>query len=422
MDIIKELLQGVPLPKMAKIWQSFPAPEIADVPAALREQLAKPGVINTVKPGMRVAIGVGSRGVAGIPTLTRVTVEEIRKQGGVPFIVPAMGSHGGATAEGQREVLTSLGITEAAVGCEILSSMDVVEIGRLDNGLPVYIDKFAYEADGIVVICRVKPHTAFRGKCESGMVKMITIGLGKQKGAESCHAHSFKHMGENILAMSAISLARTPILFGVASIENAYDRIAKIIATPAAELVETDSAMLIEAKANMPKFLFDRFDVLIVDQVGKEISGDGMDPNITGRYSTPYASGGPEIARLVVLYLTEGTHGNAVGMGTADCITRKMFDKIDFKKTYANSLTSTVTSCIRVPMVLDDDRDAILAAIKTCNARTAADARVVRVKDTLHMGEISISASMLPEAKANPNIKILSPLYDLIFDDAGNLL
>jgi len=422
MEIIKSLLRGTPLPRLAKIRQNFAAPEVADVAGALRDQLAKPGVIDTVKPGMRIAIGVGSRGVAGIPTLTRVTVEEIRKRQGLPFVVPAMGSHGGATAEGQRDVLANLGVTEETIGCEICSSMEVVEIGRLENGLPVYMDKFAYGADGIVVINRVKPHTSFRSQIESGMVKMITIGLGKQKGAESCHAFSFKYMAEHILAMSAISLARTPILFGVGTVENAYDGIARVVAVAARELIETEKGMLAEAKANMPRIMFDQFDVLIVDRIGKEISGDGMDPNITGRYPTPYVSGGPDIAKIAVLDLTDRTHGNANGMGAADFITRKLANKIDFEKTYANGVTSTVVNPTKMPMVLDDDRDAILTAVKTCNARDLAQARVVRIIDTLHMGEIFVSGSMLAEALSNPAIEVLSSPADLIFDQAGNLL
>jgi hypothetical protein len=300
--------------------------------------------------------------------------------------------------------------------------MDVVELGRLDNGLPVYMDKFAHAADGIVVINRVKPHTSFRSSNESGMVKMITIGLGKQKGAESCHAYSFKYMAEHILAMSAISLARTPILFGVGTVENAYERIARVVAVPANELVEVEKGMLTEAKANMPTFMFDQFDVLIVEQIGKEISGDGMDSNIIGRYPTPYASGGPDIAKIAVLDLSEPTHGNANGMGAADFITRKLADKIDFKMVYANGLTSTVVIPTRMPMVLDDDRDAILAAVKTCNARDLARARVVRIKDTLHMGNIFVSDSMLPEARSNPAIEVLSAPADLVFDPAGNLV
>jgi hypothetical protein len=422
MDIISQLLQEVPLPRMARIWQSFAAPEVGDVSRALKDQLAKPRVLDAVKPGMRIAISVGSRGLAELPCLVRVTVEEVRRRGGKPFIVPAMGSHGGATAEGQRDVLKNLGVTEETVGCEILASMDVVEIGKIDSGMPVFIDRHAHSADGIVVICRVKPHTAFRGPNESGLVKMIAIGLGKQRGAESCHAYSFKGMAERIQAMSALTLKRTPILFGIATVENAYDKIARIVATPADELVETDRALLVEAKANMPRFLFERFDVLIVERMGKEISGDGMDTNITGRYATPYAFGGPEIAKLVVLDLTEETHGNAVGMGTADFITKKMFNKIDFQVTYANSLTSTVTSVVRVPMVLKNDREAIVAAIKTCNAADLTRARVVRIQDTLHLGEISISESMLLEARAKPEIEILSTPVEMRFDGDDNLL
>jgi hypothetical protein len=422
MGIISQLLQDVPLPRMARIWQSFAAPEVNDVPFTLREQLAKPGILDTIKPGMRIAVGVGSRGLAELPTLVRVTVEAIRGRGGQPFIVPAMGSHGGATAAGQRGVLANLGVTEESAGCAIVASMDVVEIGKLDNGLPVYMDSHAYAADGIVILGRVKPHTAFRGPSESGLVKMIAIGLGKQRGAEACHAYSFKYMAEHIQAMASVALERAPILFGVATVENAYEKIARIIATPAPALKVTDRELLIEAKANMPRILFDCFDVLIVDRMGKEISGDGMDPNITGRYSTPHASGGPHIEKLVVLDLTEHTRGNAVGIGCADFITQKMFNRIDFDATYANCLTSTVTSCVRIPVILENDRQAILAAIKTCNARDLAKARVVRIEDTLRVGRIAISESMLTEASEHRDIEILSGPAELRFDDEDNLL
>jgi hypothetical protein len=422
MDVIKRMLQGIPLPRMAKATQSFPAGELADVAGALREQLGKPGVVDTIKPGRRIAIAVGSRGVAEIPTLVRVTAEEIRRRGGTPFIVPAMGSHGGATAEGQREVLANLGVTEKTAGCDILASMEVVEIGRLDSGLPVYIDKNAYGADGIVVINRVKPHTAFRGECESGMVKMITIGLGKHMGAESCHAYSFKYMAEHILLMSEISLAKTPILFGVGTVENAYDKVMKVVAVPAHQIVETDKAMLVEAKANMPKFLIETFDVLIVDQIGKNISGEGMDPNITGRYSTPYASGGPDITRVVVLDLSEATHGNAIGVGAADFVTRKLADKIDFKASYANSMTALLPRTTAMPTVMEDDRDAILAALKTCDARDKGQARIIRIKDTLHLGDLQISESLVQEAMAHPMMELVSPVADMRFDADGNLI
>jgi hypothetical protein len=258
MDVIKQLLKDVPLPRMVKVRQTFPATRLDDVPGALRRELVKEEIVRQVKPGMRVAVAVGSRGVADIPTLVRVTVEELKRLGAEPFIIPAMGSHGGATAEGQREVLANLGVTEASAGCPIRATMDVVEIGRLDNGLPVYIDKFAHDADGIVVINRVKPHTAFRGDNESGMVKMITIGLGKQRGAESAHAFSFKYMAEHIVAMTKVVLAKMPVLFAVGTVENAYDQVAKVVAVPPEAIIETDRKLLVEARGNMASLPFSR--------------------------------------------------------------------------------------------------------------------------------------------------------------------
>lgn len=422
MDVIKELLEGIPLPQMVKVKLSFPAPKVVDVEATIRQELAKPGVGDTVKPGMRIAVAVGSRGLAELPTLVRVLVAELKKRGAAPFIVPAMGSHGGATAEGQADVLANLGVTGASAGCPVVSSMEVVEIGRLDNGLPVYMDKNAYGADGIVFVARVKPHTAFRGANESGLVKMITIGLGKQKGAESCHAYSFKYMAEHIVAMAKIALAKRPILFGLGTVENAYDEIARIVAVPAAEIIETDRKLLVEAKANMPSLLFKKIDVLIVDQIGKDISGDGMDPNITGRYPTPYASGGPDVSKLVVLDLTDKTHGNANGMGAADFATRRLADKINFPMTYANGLTSTVVLPTHMPTILESDYDAIRGSIKTCNARDLTQARVVRIKDTLHLGEIMISEAMLAEAKTIAGITVIGQPQVLKFDAAGGLV
>jgi len=422
LDIIQELLQDIPLPRMVKIRQSFPTEEIQDVAGALRAELTNSFVLEGVKPGMSIAIAVGSRGVAEIPTITRVVVEEIKKRGGQPFIVPSMGSHGGATAEGQIEVLANLGVTEQIAGCPIRSSMEVVQIGCLENGLPVYLDKLASKADGIVVINRVKPHTAFRGTNESGICKMITIGLGKQKGAESCHAYSFKYMAENIVAMAKIVLAKVPILFAVGTVENAYDKVSKIVAVPAAEIIEKDAELLIEAKGNMPSLCIDKIDVLIIDQIGKDVSGDGMDPNITGRYPTPYASGGPEVAKMVVLDLTEATHGNANGMGTADFATRKLADKVNFKMTYANGLTSTVVGPTHMPTILDNDCDAIRAAVKTCNALDLSKARIVRIKDTLHLREIWISEELIAEAIQKSHVIIESEPQEMTFDSAGNLV
>ncbi|MDM5340182.1 lactate racemase domain-containing protein [Fictibacillus enclensis] len=408
MEIISQLLQDIALPKMMKVKQSFHAPELDDTAQAVQQTLKETGVLSRISPGDRVAIAAGSRGVADLPILVRETVNAVISAGGSPFIVPAMGSHGGATAEGQREVLEQLGVTEASVGAPIVSSMEVVQTGTLENGLPVYTDKNAASADKVIVINRIKPHTAFRGPVESGLMKMITIGLGKQKGAEAAHAYSFKYMAEHVPQMAKMVMAKIPIIFGLGSIENAYDRPAKIVAVPAEEMEEREPGLLLEAKVLMPKILFDPMDVLIVEEIGKDISGDGMDPNITGRYATPYAYGGPDVARIVVLGLTEKTHGNANGIGLADTTTRKLFNSISWEKGYANALTSTVTSVIKVPMVLEDEEMAIKAAIKTCNARDLTKARVVRIPNTLDLQHIWISESLREEAEAHSDIEILS--------------
>ncbi len=421
MDIIKELLKDVPLPRMVKIRQTFNADEILDVSAALSTALVDSGQLKQIKPGMNIAIAAGSRGVAQIATLVRTTVAEVKKQGANPFVVPAMGSHGGATAAGQAEVLAHLGITEEYVGCPIVSSMEVVEITRLPNGMPVYIDKNAYQADGIIVINRIKPHTAFRGTNESGLVKMITIGLGKQKGAESCHAYGFKHMHSLIPAMAQEMLKLAPIMFGIATVENAYDHVAKVIVAGAAELIETDRQLLTEAKAAMPRIEFSPIDVLVIEEIGKDISGDGMDPNITGRYPTPYPTGGPEVSKMVVLDLTEKTGGNANGVGTADFTTRRLVDKTDFQSLYANGITSTVVRPNAIPMTLDCDLDAIRAAVKTSNALDLSKVRLVRIKNTLQLGEIMISEAMLPDALSLANVTICSEPFEMQFDEQGNL-
>ena len=421
MNIIKELLKDVPLPKMVKIRQTFNADEILDVSAALSAALVESGQLAQIRPGMNIAIAAGSRGVAQIATLVRTTVAEVKKLGANPFVVPAMGSHGGATGAGQAEVLAHLGITEEYVGCPIVSSMEVVEISRLPNGMPVYIDKNAYQADGIIVINRIKPHTAFRGPNESGLVKMITIGLGKQKGAESCHAYGFKYMHDLIPAMANEMLQLAPIMFGIATVENAYDHVAKIVVAGAAELIETDRQLLIEAKAAMPRIEFSPIDVLVIDEIGKDVSGDGMDPNITGRYPTPYPTGGPEVSKMVVLDLTEKTGGNANGVGTADFTTKRLVNKTDFQALYANGITSTVVRPNAIPMTLDCDLDAIRAAVKTSNALDLSKIRLVRIKNTLQLGEIMISEAMLPDALSLANVTVCSEPFEMQFDDLGNL-
>ncbi|MFC8561341.1 nickel pincer cofactor-dependent isomerase, group 22 [Peribacillus frigoritolerans] len=416
MDIISELLREIQLPKMVQVRQKFRTTQIADVAGEVKKAIKEAGVLSRINEEDRVAIAVGSRGIADLPTLVRETVAAVKEAGGNPFIVPAMGSHGGATAEGQIDVLLQLGISEEAVRAPIRSSMEVIKLDELPNGLPVYIDKLAYESDKIIVINRIKPHTAFRGPVESGLMKMITIGLGKQKGAEAAHAYSFKYMAEHVPEMAKVSLSKTPIIFGLASIENAYDKPAKIVAVPAEDLEVVEPGLLLEAKSLMPKIHFDSMDVLIVNELGKDISGDGMDPNITGNFATPYATGGPDVKRTVVLGLTEKTHGNANGIGMADMTTKAVMNEIKWEKGYANALTSTVTDVVKLPMFLDTQELAVKAAIKTCNAFDLNKVRIVRIKNTLEIGEIWISESMMEEALKNEDIEILSDPEDLALD------
>jgi len=421
MGIVQELLKNIPVPKMAKVKVSFDDSCIGDVAAELKLKLEQDKIKQLVKPGMEIAIAVGSRGLDRLVEITATTVKFLQEAGAKPFIVPSMGSHGGATAEGQREVLAHLGVTEQTVNCEIRSSMEVVQLGTLPNGLPVYVDKFASEADGIVVINRIKPHTAFRGPVESGIMKMISIGLGKQKGAEACHQLGFKYMAENVPAMAHMIMEKKPLLFGVASIENAFDKVAYLDVMTKEDIVEREPALQEQAKSLLPKLFFDQLDVLVIDQIGKNISGDGMDPNITGRYPTPYAHGGPDVNKMCVLDLTPQTEGNANGVGTADFTTQRLVDKMDRDVTYANGLTSTVCAPTKIATTLPNDLQCIQAAVKTCNILDFEQVKLVRIHNTLEISEIEVSEALIDYVKQHPQMEIVEGPYELQFDEQGNL-
>jgi hypothetical protein len=422
MSIIQSILNGISIPPMVRIRQKFDATYLVDPIAVLRQELQKPGAMDQILPGQSVALAIGSRGIANIAEVAKVTIDVIKKAGAYPFIVPCMGSHGGATAEGQIEVLKQLGITEQFVGAPIRASMDVIQIEQMPNGLPVYVDRIASQADAIVIINRIKPHTAFRGRIESGIMKMIAIGLGKQKGADACHQSGYKNMAENVIEMSRILIHKLPIRFGIALVENAYDQTCRIEVLLPPDIEHREVVLLGEAKERMAKLLFTQVDVLVIDYLGKNISGDGMDPNITGRYPTPYAEGGPEVSKMVVLDLTPETKGNANGVGLADFTTKRLVDKIDKEATYANALTSTDCDPSKIPMTLANDFEAIKAGVKTCNILNYSQCRMVRIRDTLHIGEIEISVPMLEEASAHSEIEIVSKPYEFVFDEIGNLL
>lgn len=419
--VVGKIVGQVDAPKMARVKQIFEDNTLRDIPGTIAKEFAKPEIASRVKSGMKIGITVGSRGVANIAVITKEIILNVKKLGGEPFIFPAMGSHGGATAEGQLEVLASYNITEKTMGVPIKSSMETVVIGKSPEGKPVSIDKYAHEADGIIVAARVKPHTAFRGTYESGLLKMMVIGMGKQKGAESCHDEGFGRMAYNVETYADVIMAKTKILFGVAMVENAFDNTCLIEAVTTENFKKREAVLLKEAKALMPKILIPKFDILIVDQIGKNFSGDGADPNVTGTYCTPYATGGPEFQRYVVLDLSDETHGNAIGIGLADFTTKRVFDKTDFDASYPNGLTSTVVSGMKMPMVLKNDRTAIQAAIFCTTNIDKTKPKIVRIKNTSHIEEIMVSEALIDEVKKTPKMELLEDAKPLPFDKDNNL-
>lgn len=377
-----------------------------------------------VRPGQRIAIAVGSRGVANIARITRATAEAVRRVGGEPFVVPAMGSHGGATAEGQVAILESLGVTEAFVRCPIRSSMEVVQIGTTDDGMPVYLDRNAASADGIVVINRVKKHTDFHGDLESGLMKLLCIGLGKKAQADLVHSYGAPGLKRYIPLVARVTLARAPILLGVATLENGYEQTAEILTFDATEIEAGEKRLLRKNKRTYPGLPFDEIDVLVVDWIGKEISGTGMDTNVIGRIRIP---GEPEPARprirtIVALALTEASHGNAVGLGLADLISHRLRDAMDDEATAVNVITSGFLDRGKVPLTLPNDRAAIETALLRLPPESRRRPRLVRIQDTLHVAEFEVSEALLEDVGSNPNLGVVGAPAPLAFDESNTIV
>ncbi len=418
------------LPKMVKIRQKVQAPKIDDYISVLREEMRKADLSEKVKPGSRIAITAGSRGIAHVRDILATIVDEVKKLGGKPFLVPAMGSHGGATPEGQIAVLKSLGITSESIGAPIYASMEVEEVGRLENGAPVYVDRIALKSDGIIVVNRIKPHTDFKGRIESGLMKMMVIGLGKQKGAETIHRYQMEGYLKLIPEAAKLIMKKASIIMGIAILENAYHEVAKIRALKPEKIEDEEPKLLEEAKNLMAKIPFKEMDVLIVEEMGKDISGVGMDTNVIGRFwaaiPESYKMDTPKIGRIVVLDLSEGSHGNAVGIGLADITTKRLVSKIDFEATFMNCLTGTWPELGKIPPFLPNDRDAILMALRCCGPIDPLKAKIVRIKNTLDLEEMWISESLLEtikqEKELTERIEILSEPEEMRFDVLGNLI
>lgn len=408
------------MPPLTRIRQSFKGDKLDDIEAALRDELDRSGL--RIDRGSRIAIAVGSRGIAHLATIVKQIVLWVKQQRGQPFIVPAMGSHGGATSEGQQRILEGYGLTESYTGAKICSSMNVVELPRGDLSIPVYMDKLASQADGTIVVNRIKPHTSFHARFESGLMKMIAIGLGKHAQAKAIHQLGLPGLREVMPQVARQVLQQGNILMGVGIVENAYDETLKIRVLPAKDIKTAESELLELARANMPKLPVETLDLLIVDEIGKDISGLGMDTNIIGRLKIPGEPEptSPNIKVIVIRDLSAGAHGNAIGMGLADIATRRLYEKIDFKAVYENALTSTFLERSKVPVIAETDREAIDFAFRALGAIDPAEARVARIKNTLRLDCLQVSPAVLREIEGRQEIEIVGPVAEL-FDGHGQM-
>jgi hypothetical protein len=408
------------IPKVCRIRQKFNTDKIENIEEEIYRQFSAIQVQNIVKPGMRIAVTAGSRGIANIQKIIRTVCEYLKSFGAEPFIVPSMGSHGGATADGQVRVLEKLGITEKSVGVPILSSMDVVEIGETSKGVKVYMDKIAYSSDGIVVVNRVKPHTDFSGEIESGLLKMIAVGLGKHKGCSAMHAGG---LAATIPEAAGVALNKAPILFGLAILENSRDETYKLKALRPSDFEREEKLLLKEAKTLVPKLPVDELDVLVVQKIGKMYSGTGMDTKVIGRIRV-FGEKEPEVPRInkiIALDLDENSYGNALGIGLADITTRRLFDRIDFDVTYANIIPTTYLERGKIPVIMPDDCEAIKTALKTIGNVHPEEVKLGIIKNTLHIEELYLTRAAITQVKNQSDIEILEEDLELEFDENNSL-
>ncbi len=412
------------LPRFYKIKQHFEERCIENVPEYLRNQLSKSNSIHDIKPGMRIAITAGSRGIDNLVPILRTTVEYLKELHAEPFIVGSMGSHGGGTAEGQRELLQSLGVNEETVGCGVYTSSETVEIVHTNAGLAVFCDKKAWESDGIIVFNRIKPHTAFHGPNESGLLKMITVGLGKANGASQLHRLGPNHMSAAIREIGQAFLNTGKIICGIAAVENQFDKTSILEIIEPNHFITREQDLLIKAKAFLPTLPTDELDILVIRMMGKNYSGTGMDTNVIGRsrmFGVPEPDS-PKFARVVVLDLDDASHGNATGIGLADLTTERLFQKIDRQKTYFNCTTSTYVQRAMIPMIMPSDKAAIETAMLSLAAEDPMQLRMAVIDDTLHVQHALISESVARELTGNPKIETISQPINLKFSTDGTLL
>ncbi|ETA80097.1 lactate racemase domain-containing protein [Youngiibacter fragilis] len=416
-------MEDVKIPRMMKVRQKYDSRKIEDIGEYLKLELESKLPENQKETfrGKRICITVGSRGIPDADLMVRTVIDWLKEKGADPFIVPAMGSHGGGTAEGQKEFIAGYGITEESMGVPILSSMEVVQLGELEDGTPVYCDRHAFESDGIIVFNKIKPHTDFRGEHESGLVKMCAIGLAKHLGASYFHMMGFPTFAERIPRVAEVFLEKAPIAFGLGVVQNAYDEISELEVIPHSRIMERDAALLKTAKEKIAGFKMKGIDVLIIDEIGKNISGNGHDPNITGRSNSKGFEDVLDCRKMFIRGLTEVSHHNACGLSAADITTRRVMNDIDLEVTWTNVVTATMLNGAKLPMYANSDLEAIRICIRTCNNIDFSNARIVRIRNTAEMEDILVSEAYLEELKGREDIEIIGEPFDMEFDEEGYL-
>ena len=401
-----------PLPRMYRVRQKFKRDHLEDIEGTVRRELQKEEIRSRIRPGMKIAVAVGSRGIRNLSVIVKCVIEEMKAAGAEPFIIGAMGSHGGGTVEGQLGVLHTYGITEEAMGVPVTAENDVEYLGKTSRGIGVYFDKRCLrDVDLIVPINRVKLHTDFVDTIQSGMCKMLVIGLGHHKGCSSIHTADFSFFGDTLREATRLILSRAPVGFGVAIMENAYDQTSLVEAVPAETMLKREEELVMKARENMPLLMIPDIDVLVVEQIGKDISGNGYDPNILGKsfLLKEFVLPVPQIRRMVLLDVSPASHGNACGMGIFDVITRKVFSQLNLEQIYANDVALGCLEDCKIPLVAEDEQEAVRVAVKVLKGNDPEKLKIVRIRDTLHLEEIQVSEDLLDVVRADARLELIGP-------------
>ncbi|MBT9777410.1 DUF2088 domain-containing protein [Clostridium sp. MCC353] len=422
--VIVEGMDQIRIPRMVTIRQNYDKSEIEDIPGHIVRIMEQELKDHSQFAGRRICVAVGSRGIPHLDVIVKTICSRLKEWGAKPFLIPAMGSHGGGTAQGQTEILAGYGITESAMGVPVTSSMEVVKYGELSNGTPLYCDKAAFESDGIVILNKVKPHTDFRGDHESGLAKMIAIGLAKHIGASAFHMQGFPEFSKRVPEAAELFLKKAPVAFGIGLVQNAYDQICAIEAAKPEDIMEMDKKLLKLAKDRLAVFKFNSLDVLVIDEIGKNISGYGQDPNVTGR-----ANGSDEsfkhildLKKMVILGVTEESRHNGSGIAEADVTTLRCMRGIDWAQVWTNLITSTEIQGCKMPMYANSDREAVLLAIRCCNGIDFSRVRMARIKNTSRLHEIEVSEELFYSIEGREDIQLIRGPYEMEFDPDGNLI